>query len=732
MRWGQTNLNELDPARYDGEWWRQHWRRTRVQGLVVNAGGIVAYYPSRYALQYRAEHLGERDLFGEIVAMAREEGLAILARMDSNRALPAFYQAHPDWFAANAEGQPSVTQGRYQACVNSPYYHEYLPGILREIIDLYHPEGFTDNSWTGLGRRFICHCPHCVEKFGRATGLDLPRAVDWTDPVYRRWIKWSYACRIKIWELNNRVCREQGGPDCLWLGMINGDPIGSHLSFCDLKEIGARAEMLMSDQQSRKGTGFEQNGVSGKLLHGVLHSATGDGWEKVIPESMATYVRGEQAFRKAANPPLETRKWMVEGYAGGISPWWHHIGAFQWDRRQFHTAEPLMRWHEANERYLYHRRPVANVGLLWSHENIDFYGRDDSQARVLYPWYGYTKALTRARIPFLPVHADHINRFVGPEAAQQANELAVLILPDLAAMSDKQCQAVRRYVEGGGSLVASANSGRYDEWGEPRKAFPLEDLLGVRHTGVRLGVEGQPSSNWEVHSGHTYLRLPHDESAAPPHRRRFQRDRHPGLWRHAAAGRVAAGRGGGRHLCPGFSDLSTGVQLDANPGFRGAGHRRPRAPRRRADRLSGRRRGPLLWAQGAARPWRPADPRSALGGAVRCPITRGRAGYHRLPPLPPGGAPDPAPDQPQRLQRLARLLGGAPARGSTARLGVPGRRVHANQRPIAGGQDAGRSARRRRLGHRRAVHARRPRTDCIRVIGFHCKGQGRLAKLPGR
>jgi hypothetical protein len=46
VRWGQTNLNELDPTRYDAEWWRAYWRRTRVQGLVVNAGGIVAYYPS--------------------------------------------------------------------------------------------------------------------------------------------------------------------------------------------------------------------------------------------------------------------------------------------------------------------------------------------------------------------------------------------------------------------------------------------------------------------------------------------------------------------------------------------------------------------------------------------------------------------------------------------------------------------------------------------------------------
>ena len=44
----------------------------------------------------------------------------------------------------------------------------------------------------------------------------------------------------------------------------------------------------------------------------------------------------------------------------------------------------------------------------------------------------------------------------------------------------------------------------------------MSDLLGIRHTGVRLGVEGQHSSNWEVHSGHTYLRLPSDLATRHP------------------------------------------------------------------------------------------------------------------------------------------------------------------------------------------------------------------------
>ena len=85
LRWGQTNITERDPEQYDVGFWRAHWKRTRVQGVIVNAGGIVAYYPSKFPLHHRAEFLGGRDLFGELTRAAHDDGLFVMARMDSNR-----------------------------------------------------------------------------------------------------------------------------------------------------------------------------------------------------------------------------------------------------------------------------------------------------------------------------------------------------------------------------------------------------------------------------------------------------------------------------------------------------------------------------------------------------------------------------------------------------------------------------------------------------------------------
>ncbi|WP_433165188.1 beta-galactosidase [Kribbella sp. CA-247076] len=479
LRWGQTNLTEKDPARYDADWWREHWRRTRVQGVIVNAGGIVAYYPSRFELHHRAEFLGDRDLYGEIVAAAREDGLTVLARMDSNRAHQPLYDAHPDWFAIDADGNPYRAGRMYVACVTGPYYRDFLTGVLEEIVERSAPDGITDNSWSGLGRDQICYCPNCRESFGQ----DLPVRVDWADPAYRQWIRWSYDRRLAVWDLNNEVTRRAGGPDCLWIGMNGGEVVAQSKRLRDDVEICKRAPIFLLDSQWRHDdAGFQANADSGKRLHGLL------GRDTLIPESTAMYDAGTPTFRLGSKPGPEARMWAVEGFAGGIQPWWHHIGSVHEDRRQYATAEPLFAWHSAHQDYLVNREPVATVGLLWSQRSVDFHGKDTPETTSQLPYRGWVDALIRARIPYEPTHVVD-ERF------------AVLVVPNVGVLTDEQLAQLQAYR---GRLVVSGESGLYDEWGDRRDAWALGDLLGVRHTGKRLEAG---KVDWETYDAHTYLRI---------------------------------------------------------------------------------------------------------------------------------------------------------------------------------------------------------------------------------
>jgi len=55
------------------------------------------------------------------IALAGTElmGLAVFARMDSNRAHDEFYRAHPDWFAIDASGKPYKAGDLFITCVNN-------------------------------------------------------------------------------------------------------------------------------------------------------------------------------------------------------------------------------------------------------------------------------------------------------------------------------------------------------------------------------------------------------------------------------------------------------------------------------------------------------------------------------------------------------------------------------------------------------------------------------------
>ncbi len=487
-RWGQTNLTESDARDYDFDFWRNYWRETKIGGVIVNAGGIVAYYPSRFALHNRAQFLGERDLFGEITALAREENLAVLARMDSNRASQAFFETHPDWFCRDQSGAPIVAGGRYVSCVNGPYYREWIPQILAEIIERSAPDGFADNSWSGLGRGTICYCQNCRD------WAELPEKADWDDPIYRAWIEKNYARRLEIWDEFNTLTKRLGGAHCLWLGMVCADPLDNCGTFRSMREIAQRTPFLLLDAQWRTANGpFARNATAGKRWHEL------GGWDWPIAESMAQYQGNSPTFRRTAQNAPEARLWMQSGFAGNLRPWWHHVGAAQGDKRQFQTPPAVFSWHAQHEDLLKNREPIADVAVLWSQRNLDLHGREQARERVLAPNTGVCDALMRARIPFLPLHVEDL--------ATQLARFRVLVLPEIGVLSAENCKTVRDWVEQGGGLVASGEVARREENGDWQGEFGLADVLGIAATAQNEGILSGADVGWEAAQRHSYLQI---------------------------------------------------------------------------------------------------------------------------------------------------------------------------------------------------------------------------------
>jgi hypothetical protein len=465
MRWAQLTLVENDPGRYDARFWLDYFRRTHSDAACLSAGGCVAYYPTRVPLHYRSQWLGSSDPFGELVEGCRKLGMVVVARTDPHAAHQDVYDAHPDWIAVTADGKPRRHWSMpelWVTCALGPYNFEFMTAVTREIVELYKVDGIFSNRWAGSG---MCFCEHCRRNFRDASGFDLPRSADPRDPARRAYILWKERRLFELWRVWDAAIRS-ANPNARYIANAGGGA----LSELDMKTIGELAPTLFADRQARSGVMPPwANGKNAKEYRATLG-------RKAIGGIFSVGVEEAYRWKDSVQSPAEIRLWALDGVANGIRPWFTKFSGVLHDRRWLPVVEELYNWHYRNERYLRNEEPLARVALVYSQQTARFYGGERAREKVENHALGWYQALVEARIPFEMAHdglldAEHLERF------------RVLILPNIAALSDAQCRQVREFAERGGGVVATYETSLYDEWGARRTDFGLAELFGAAFDG---------------------------------------------------------------------------------------------------------------------------------------------------------------------------------------------------------------------------------------------------------
>jgi hypothetical protein len=488
MRWAQLTLVENDPGQYDPRFWLEYFRRIHADGACLSAGGCVAYYPSKIPLHYRSPWMKGSDPFGELVAGCRKLGMVVVARTDPHAVHQDVCDAHPDWIAVDAEGQKRrhwASPDLWVSCALGPYNFEFMTQVTREIVSLYAVDGIFSNRWSGSG---MCYCAHCARNFRSFAGMDLPRSDDPQDPKRRAYIVWRQQRLFELWRLWDREIRKLNPGACF---IANAG--GGALSNLDMKTIGELAPTLFADRQARRGVAPPwTNGKNGKEYRATLGG-------KPIVGIFSVGLEEPYRWKDSVQSPAEIRIWVVDGIANGLRPWFTKFSGTLYDQRWLKVVEDIYAWHHKCERYLRNEEPVARVGMVYSQQTATYYGGPHAAQKVEDHTLGFYQALVEARIPFEMVHdrlldQDHIDVF------------KVLILPNIAALSNIQCDQLRSFLHRGGSLVATYETSLYDEWGVPREDFGLGDVFGATFKGRREG----PMQN-------SYLRIEKDAATQQYH-----------------------------------------------------------------------------------------------------------------------------------------------------------------------------------------------------------------------
>jgi hypothetical protein len=451
----QTNLRLTD-ASLDPEALAREARQFGATAVTFNVGGIYAFYPTELELQARNPYL-TGDLTGAMLKALHGEGLRMIGRYDLSKATRVAYEAHPDWFVHNAGGVPLEYNGTYQACVNGGWYSDYAERIVEESLSRYALDAVFFNM---LGYRShdysnnyhgICWCRNCQEQFQAMFGRRLPQREEFSDPAYRDYLDFqertSQARTQRLYDTVKRVRPTVG---------VMLERAASDFMRLELQRAVRRPQPEWSHQAGEKAR---------------WAAAFGKG-EK--PYSCAATNFLDFAWRFASETSHHHLLRFAQAIASGAQIDYYLLGRFDQD-----NAEPLepvhefFKWHAANGHHYPGMRSQASVALYHSRASQMFAAATATRAEQATCFRGAYRVLLESRIAF-----DFVSdtRMRDADAVEQLARYDVIVLPNVACLSAAEAAALDAFVDRGGTLIATGETGLYDERGERRDGFALESF----------------------------------------------------------------------------------------------------------------------------------------------------------------------------------------------------------------------------------------------------------------
>lgn len=455
-RVGQTNFNEHDPKHGNVDAWAEFWAAAKVQMVLVNASGAVAYYPTKVPFLPRSPYLQGRDFLGECVTAAKRRGLRVVARMspDILGIDSAVLDAHPLWFRRNKDGSlQTPTHNTALICQFSDNFAEQQSAIIHELLARYELDGIYTNGFPMLQE---CYCENC-RRIGDPSSEKYKRALA------DNGVRWTNFCRRTV------VAKS---PELLY--SCNFMP-GFSDSVLDQWPLTRKALWYTLDDQFR--TAIDQPVWSAAQQVRFARALMG---RRTVASATAGYTCSNGTmWRQVSDATVEPLCRMAQAAAAGGAVFLHQLGleqGFNDDSRWQNVGPPFLRWLAENDRHYENVQSLASVGVVVPSRTISHFRLNSRQSGTDYV-QGIYYALLEARVPFDLIEENDLQ-------PQRLAGYDLLVLPNFALMSDAQAEALRNYARAGGSLLSTFETGLYDEYGAPRPDFVLGEVFGVKKTGI--------------------------------------------------------------------------------------------------------------------------------------------------------------------------------------------------------------------------------------------------------
>lgn len=473
-RFLQFNLQVKDADLIDAdEVIRYAKEELRAEAIMLNAGGIYAWYPTEVPFHQKNPYMGDRDVFGELVEAAKKYDIKILARTDWSKTTEKTFEDHPEWFALKPDGKPQITgeprfgdyDMLYLTCGAGPYRNEAVAmPALKEIITKYDVDAF----FFSFAKFNTSYSPYAKKKYKSLYGKDLAEEKKDINP---NWLSEAYYDTWKNWY---KAIKETD-PQIAIVGRTRMDQRET------IELMSEFSDVLSTQPRDAYFQGWEAQDPRWKssIETNFARSAHQNGERPLILTNTAPGL----AWRHTSLPKAEFDFWMAQIIANGGNwlPSTTGFPAVMEDQRTLENVRDFNLQIEKIQPYLANNFKNAPVAILNSKSNFK---KSEDELN------GFFEAMISHQIQFDVISEYNLIR-------GDLKNYDLLILADQRILTDQEITAINDFIEKGGKTLSTFQTGLYTDREKKRDNFFLKEYLEIEdqfdplqdQTGSYLRIE---------------------------------------------------------------------------------------------------------------------------------------------------------------------------------------------------------------------------------------------------
>lgn len=434
----QTNLREIDMEDIDAVSYAKELKEFGATVVTLNAAGIIASYDSKLPYHPHSEYL-HGDNLKKIIDECHKQGIKVIARTDFSKILESVYEEHPDWAYRTREGKIVNYNGNVHTCPNGDYQQKYMFDILEEVFTT-HPfdglfcnmSGFlvVDYSGTYHGP---CQCENCQQKFKEQYGLELPKKDDPRDPTYKKYMIFKNECEKELADRLHRVVKG-----------INPD-----IAINKLDYVRCESNTEITRPQWQYSASSNSRVISGPSRNRPTDNASVD------------FIGFRYRHASVSPALMELRQWQNLANSGCLSLYIMGTLGNHPDTSSYEGTQKVFKFHSEHEELYTNLVSSAKVvvirNAMWQNDPEVF---------------GWIRALTESHIPFDEIRRSEL------DSIEQLEGKEYVILGDMKFLSDKQVELLDNFAANGGTVIATGETGLYNNQYQPRDGMGLK-CLGI-------------------------------------------------------------------------------------------------------------------------------------------------------------------------------------------------------------------------------------------------------------